>query len=177
MDIKSTSNIDKKLLINIKSNFILKQVFKNLKENKMLKVIKYNKSIQNKLSIEIKDFKGFKNIILEIIPKIIEDKNIFINISEYNKSYYHIYINDSKEENRKNYFTKDEKVEKIKIIIEPEINSFSWLFSGCRCIEKINFIKFNRTNIEGMIRIFYECSSLKELICRKCSINVFLYQN
>ena len=52
---------------------------------------------------------------------------------------------------------------KIRIIIDYQIKSFKNLFKYCKCIEYINFIKFNRNNITNMSSMFNECSLLKEL--------------
>ena len=51
----------------------------------------------------------------------------------------------------------------IKIIIEYQVESFDRLFYKCKCIESINFKKFNRNNINIMSCMFSYCSSLKEL--------------
>ena len=152
------------LINNIKSKYILEKLFENLKENKLLKIIQYNKNIQNRINKSINYYKNYYNQIeIEIIPINIYDKNYFINIPENDKNYYHIYFNDSKEEAKNNYFAKNEKVDKIKIIINNEIKSFEGLFSRCKCIKSLNFIKFNRKDITNMSSMFYKCSSLKEL--------------
>ena len=57
----------------------------------------------------------------------------------------------------------EDKVTKIKIIIDYQVKSFKGLFSLCECIESINFKKFYRNNIDNMGDMFYGCSSLKEL--------------
>ena len=41
----------------------------------------------------------------------------FINMNE-NEKYYHIYFNDNEEEIKRNYLKKNEKVAKIKILID-----------------------------------------------------------
>ena len=90
-------------LIKIRSKYILKQIFDNLKENKLLEIIRYNKNIQKKLNKKLNDFiKEYSKIVIEIIPKEnIYDK--FICIPKRYESYYHIYFNDNKEEiKRKN---------------------------------------------------------------------------
>ena len=46
------------------------------------------------------------------------------------KEYYHIYFNDSNEEIKRYDLKQDEKVEKIKIIIDYQIKSFDGLFSN-----------------------------------------------
>ena len=43
-----------------------------------------------------------------------------------------------------------EKIDKIKIIIDKEINSLEGLFKNCAEIEEINFIKFNRKDKTNM---------------------------
>ena len=148
----------------IKSKFLLKQIFDRLNPNKTLEIIKYNKNIQKKLDIGINDYKTYKKIEIEIAPIYKDDKiNYFIKIPFDKKSYYHIYFDDEINEINKNYFTKDDNIKKIKIIIDEEITSFEELFYKCEFIEKINFVKFNRNNINNMSSMFYGCLSLKEL--------------
>ena len=57
---------------NIKSKYILKLFLNNLQKNILLKIIKYNKDIQNKIDININYYKKYieilSPIILEIIP-------------------------------------------------------------------------------------------------------------
>ena len=148
----------------IKSKFLLKQIFDSLNPKKTLEIIKYNKNIQEKLDIGINDYKTYKKIEIEITPIYIENKiNYFIKIPFDKKSFYHIYFNDEINEINKNYFDKDDNIKKIKIIIDEENTSFEQLFYNCECIEKINFVKFNRNNINNMSSMFYGCISLKEL--------------
>ena len=40
----------------IRSKYILKQIFDNLKENKLLEIIRYNKNIQKKLNKKLNDY-------------------------------------------------------------------------------------------------------------------------
>ena len=87
----------------------------------------------------------------------------FIKINEKGKKYYHIYFNDNKDEIKRNYLNKDDKVNKIKIIAENKIRSFSKLLYDCKCIESIYFKRFYMKHITDMNYMFYECSSLKEL--------------
>ena len=147
------------LLINIKSNYILKKIFDNLHQKKLLEIIRYNKYLQNRLGKDINNFKEYLRIEIEIIPK--NNRTFkFINIS--NESYFHIYFNDNKEEIKVNSIKEKDKIDKIKIIIDKEINSLEGLFKKCDEIEEINFIKFNRKDITNMSYMFYECSSLKK---------------
>ena len=48
-------------------------------------------------------------------------------------------------------------LQKIKIIIDEQITSFKKLFYECVCIEMINFIKFNRKDINNMKLMFFGC--------------------
>ena len=69
-------------------------------------MIQNNKKIQDRLNININDFKKCCEIKIEIIP--IKNKNVkFIN--NYGK-YYHIYFDDSKEEIDNNCLNKNNNV-------------------------------------------------------------------
>ena len=148
----------------IKSKYILKQITEHLTKNKLLKIINYNKLIQNKLDIGIIDYKKYyEQIEIELIPINKKNKNYFIKIKNKYKSYYHIYFNNDKNEKTQNYFNKNDNITKINIILDNEIKSFERLFDECKCIEKIKFIRFIRNDIINMSYMFYRCSSLKEL--------------
>jgi len=165
MDSINKINFKENILNNIKNKYVLRQIFDNLKQNKSLKIIKYSKLMQQKLGIGIIDFKNYYELIeIELIPTIKKKKNNFINFLPKSKSYYHIYFNDdNSKEIKRNYFTKNDNVKKIKIIIDKEINSFEKLFEYCSCIKKINFIKFNRKDINNMKSMFSGCTSLINL--------------
>ena len=205
MEDKKNNRLKNNFFSKIGNKYILQKIFANLTLKILLQIIKYNKSIQEKLEKDINDYiKYYKKIIIEIIPikkeedkKSIDEnsrddeedensredeedensrddeedenskdekkKDYFINYEEEDNQYYHIYFNDEKEEKYRTYFIKDENVIKIKIIIDEQITSFEKLFNCCDCIEKINFIKFNRIDINNMSDMFYGCSSLKEL--------------
>ena len=173
----------------VKSNYILKVIFNNLHTNKLLEIIRYNKYIQKRMNKDINYYKKYLQIGIEIIPL----ENIygnFINISNNDdKTYYHIYFNDNEEEIKRNYITKEDKVGKIKILIDYEIKNLYGLFKDCKCIKILNFLRFNRkvnedmsylfsryssleeikfsnfitNNVTNMSHMFYECSSLKKL--------------
>ena len=160
-NINSSYIISSASLEGIKSKYIFNKIFNNLQEKKLLEIIKYNKSLQTKLNKDINDYKNFLKIEIEVIPAKYEYGE-FINIKEA-KRYYHIYFNDNKEETEKNYITKDDEVTKIKIIIDQDIKSLNGLFRRCKCIEKINVIKFNRKDFTDMSFMFSNCSLLKEI--------------
>ena len=147
------------LLKIIKSKYVLKLIMDNIKENKLLKIIKYNKNIQDKLEIDINNYKDTQ-IQIDIFPIEIENKNIFINFQKKDEKYFHIYFDNQKEETKKNYFLRKKCPKKIKVIIDYKINSFNGLFKNCECIIKINFILFKRDNLIDMSEMFYDCYSL-----------------
>ena len=57
------------------------------------------------------------------------------------------------------YIEEEDKVTKIKIIIDYQVKSFKGLFNWCECIKSINFKKFFRNNITDMICMFSGCSN------------------
>ena len=155
------------LLTNIKSKHILKGIFNNLQKRKFLEIIRYNKSIQNRLNIDSDDYKNyFTPIEIELTLVKVEDEFVlFMNrLQKSEKFFYHIYFNNNKEEIKRRYLKKNEKVKKVKIVIDYQKLSFEHLFSDCKYIETINFKMFYRRNIINMSHMFYNCSSLKKLV-------------
>ena len=108
------------IIDNIKSRYILSKIYNNITKKKKLEIIKYNKKIQNRLNLDVKDYKEFCEIEIEIIPTKGEYGK-FININENDKLYYHIYFNDSKEEIKNKYilskiFDNKPKKKKLEIV-------------------------------------------------------------
>ena len=155
----------------IKSSYILSKIYDIISKKKKFEIVKYNKRIQNRLNLSIKDYKKYSEIEIEIITA--KGKyGRFINIDENDKLYYHIYFNDNKEEIKNKYeINEEDKVTKIKIIIDYQVKSFKKLFYECKCIETINFKNFYRNNITDMSYMFSKCSSLKELNLTNFNIN------
>ena len=157
--IKSKNDFDE-----LKSNYILKQIFNIMKKNKSFEIMKYNKNLQKRLNLHIYDYKIYSQILspIEIELKLENNKyGKFINIRDNEKKYYHIYFDNSKKEIKRNYLLENEKVKTIKIMIDYQIKSLEKLFRDCKCIKSIFFKKFLRINIYNMNRMFYGCSSLK----------------
>ena len=78
------------IIENIKSRYILSKIYNNMTIKKKLVIIKYNKRIQNRLNLDVKDYKEYSEIEIEIIPA--KGKyGKFINIKENDKLYYHIF--------------------------------------------------------------------------------------
>ena len=147
---------------NIKSSYILAQILNNLELKKRLSIIRYNKTLQNRLDIGLKDYKEYCQIEIEIgiIPFYLGK---FINIKNNDKSYYHFYINDDKIETKRNVIINDDEADTIKIVLDIEIKSLNGLFKDCKCIEKINFINFNRNDVVNMSNLFGGCTQLKKI--------------
>ena len=97
-NINENQIISKGDLNNIKGDLILGCVFNFLTKGKILKLIKYNNNIKERLDIRSNDYKDYCAVEIEIIPeKNKYDK--FINIQK-DRSYFHIYFNDEKEEKK-----------------------------------------------------------------------------
>ena len=162
---KPKENSNNAYLKRIKSDYFLIKMLSILSRKKLLHIIKYNKKTQKFLDLNINDYKNYCELFSPIEIEIIPTKDVygkFISIA-HDKSYYHIYFNDRKEEAQLNFITGTDKIEKIKIILDYQVKSFNNLFYECKCIQSINFRKFYRNNINSMIRMFYNCSFLKEI--------------
>ena len=158
-------NSDK--LQNLKSDYFIQKFFDYIQKRRTLKTIRYNKSIQKRININIIHYKEYseKYSSIEIEIKPMENKyGRFIKIKEEDEEYYHIYYNDNKKEEIKSTsLNENDKVSKINIIIDYQVESFNELFYYCKCIESICFKKFYRNNVTDMRWMFNGCSSLKEL--------------
>ena len=157
----------KTIFDHIKNKFILKLIFGKIKRNKYLEIIKPSKKVQNKLNINIKDYKDYTEIFSTIDIEMIPSENKFgkfINISKQEeKKYYHIYFNDNKEEIQRYSLNEKDNVKYIRIIIDYQVTSFYKLFNECWSIKSINFKKFYRKNITDMSYMFNKCNSLKNI--------------
>ena len=121
--------------------------------------------MQKRLNLSINDYKEYSEIYTPIEIELIPFKNEFDEFikNKEEERYYHIYFNDSKEETKRNYLKRDDKVSIIKIIIDYQIKSFEFLFYSCKCLESIHFKKFYKNNIINMRGMFNSCSSLKNI--------------
>ena len=149
-------------LRNIKYKYILSKILDNLDEIKFLNIIKYNKAIQDICKKNINDYKNkYYEIEIELIPRSERfGKGKIINIDE---KYCHIYFDDKPEEVKRNFIKKNEKVSKIKVILNYEGDSLRELFQLCFYMQKIKFIKFRNKNIKEMSNMFYQCKGLEEI--------------
>ena len=154
------------ILQNLKSDYFIQKFFDYIQKRRKLKTIRYNKSIQKRINLNINHYKEYseKYSSIEIEIKPMENKyGDFININKENEEYYHIYYNDNKNEQIKSTsLNENDKISKINIFIDYQVESFNELFYNCKCIESICFKKFYRNNVTDMSYMFY-ISSLKEL--------------
>ena len=116
------------MLERIRSNFVIKNIFKNIEQSLYLNLIKYNKRLQNRFGLSLQDYKIFNEIEIDIIPIQTTNKNykaVFINLNG-KEQICKIYF-DGEKVNR-NYITFNDKISKIKVIINPKNKSLKGLF-------------------------------------------------
>jgi surface protein len=158
------------MLLKIKSSYIIKIISKNILQKKLLPLFNHSKNIQKKLSLSIEDFKEFFNqIILELYPKkdysINNGTHMFINRNNETALYKIYFNNNEKEEIKRNFLNEyDKDIFKIKVVINNNYDkSLKGLFKSCECLQRIDFIKFNRTDIINMGEMFSGCISLENI--------------
>ncbi len=162
---ESTMNKYKNIsLMNIKSKYVLQLIFDNLKRNKYLRIINYNKKIQNRLDKDINYYKNefYYKIIIELTliePTISE----IVGVHKKYEPYFHIYLNDSNEEIQIKKINNLKDIIKIKFIMDKEIKIPNEFFKNQTNLKKINFIKFNCEDFIDMSYMFSGCSSLEEI--------------
>ena len=132
--------VSKSLIDNIKCDFFIPKIFDIIKKYRAFRIVNYNKKLQKKLNISLKDFKEIYDLsgptCIEIIP--VKNKyGKYINIKENEKSFYHIFFNNIKKEIKNKYsINEKDKVAKIKIIIiNNDLKCLEKLFNQCDCIE------------------------------------------
>ena len=81
------------IIENIKSRYILSKIYNNMTIKKKLEIVKYNKKIQNRINLSVKNYKEYSETFTPIEIEIIPTKGKygkFININENDELYYHI---------------------------------------------------------------------------------------
>ena len=94
-------------------------MFNYLKKAKLIEILKYNKKLQKRLNLSNNNYKEYSQLYLSI--------EIELKLA-YNKLNKFIYTPDEEKEIKWNYLDKNEKVNKIKIIIDYQGKSFKKLF-------------------------------------------------
>ena len=115
-------------LNNIRSICILKLIKIHLAEYKCLQLLRYNKQIQKRLNINLDTYKDYLKIVIDIVP--IADKNYKTFFRHYIKNpFYHYYLNDRPDEvSNYTYYYHDDKVKKIRLVIDYNVNDKSLAF-------------------------------------------------
>ena len=84
--------------------------------------MKLNKIIKKRININNNDYKEYSEIFSSIEIELKPHDNIyggeFIHIKDEDEKYYHIYLNNNKEEKKMDYINIDEEIKIIKIIID-----------------------------------------------------------
>ena len=150
-------------MLKIKSKYIIKRIFENINKKKYLQLIKYNKTLQDKLNKSIKSYIEYNQIEILLIPVSEEKKKTIIFNREIKiKPFTHFYINGSNNEYISYDFdTKD--IFTIKMIIDFNLKSLKGLFKNYESLKEINIIKCNRKDIKNMSEMFYGCKNLDKL--------------
>ena len=165
IEIDNNSQDNKDLFKKIKSNYILKIIFSYTKKVKY-ELVRYNKDAQKRLDLSINDYihyyKEYNETVIDIVfdrKKSLKDKLIVFLI---NSNYSHVYIEEKKEELTIDSI-KGITTNKIKLILDAELESFKELFYNYDFISEINFVKCKRRNIVDLSKMFSGCRSLKSL--------------
>ena len=102
----TTSKVEEQGLRNLQSDYFIQKFFEYLTERKYLETIRYNKSIQKRINININHYKAYSeeysSIEFDIMP-MKGEYGKFININEEDKKYFHIYFNDNKKKKLNHY--------------------------------------------------------------------------
>ena len=162
------------MLFEIKSKYILQKIFSYINQNKYLEIIRHNNALQTRLNITLKDYetfyKDYNQIEIEIKPiEYIEKREYFINCENEDKSFFHIYFDDEKEERNQFFLGEQEsKVSKIIIKIDIGLKSLERLFDSIFILKEVTFIKFNRKDFTNMSKMFNMCINLTKINLEKC---------
>ena len=104
-----------KSIAELRSDYFLRKLFDYLKKKKTLDIIKCNKTLQNRINIDINDYKEYcqlySSIEIELKPS---SHGKFINISDKDKEYFRIYFDNSNEEIKRNYLNEMKMLKLLK---------------------------------------------------------------
>ena len=129
------------ILKNLKSDYFIQKFFDYIQKRRILKTIRYNKSIQKRINLNINHYK------------------------EYSEKYSSIEIEIKPMENKYGLFYNCKCIESIcfKKFYRNNVTDMSFMFRGCSSLKELNLNNFNTINVTNMSYMFYGCSSLKEL--------------
>ena len=123
------------MLDKVKSKYIIKEIFENIKNKRKLNIIKYNKGIKIKLDIDNKDFK------------------IYITLKEFNNKYnINIEDIDIKELDLNHKYIRNKGLKylvKIKFKQLTQLNLSDNKISNINLLEKVNFKELNELDLNN----------------------------
>ena len=123
------------MLSKVKSPYNLESIFKYVNESFKLKLISHSKELQKKLNLSIKDYKNYSEIDIELkLIDNIENGTDFVNPEFKYRNSLHIYFNDELKDQKRIFVKQNEKVSKIKIVIDYKVKTLEGLFKGRDCI-------------------------------------------
>ena len=145
------------MLKTIKSNFIIKTIFKNIHNKIKLKIIKYNKYMLGRLDIKTENFKNY-----ELLKEF--NEKYYINIEDINIKELNLNkkgIGDKELELLKNLDfgalekldLSDNKISDIRVLENVEFNELKELNFSCnkisdiKVLEKVNFKELKEINL------------------------------
>ena len=167
------------MLLNIHSKYLIQNVLNFLTLKKQLKIMKYNKQLQERSQYSLKDYKDFYYVEFEIIPvEYLQKKEIFVNNTKpvdisFTK------LNNEIIHSKNNFLAPGHEVKKINISFSSVDFTFSRLFYDCACIKEIKILKFHRDDVKDMSYMFYACKNLKKInFCSYCkNLAIFFAPN
>ena len=112
------------------------------------------------MNLTIENYKYYNKIVADIIPHDEIRKNkrlIWVDFYKKNKDFIQIFFNNNEEEEiKRNYLEEDEKVEKIKIIIDHQIESFKSVFKQANGIKKLKLKSYKSVkDLDYMFEVAY----------------------
>jgi len=170
MEVNNNNTNNNNNLDNIRSKYILRQIFSNMDLGKKLKIVNYNKNFQNNLDLTLNDYKYY-SLPIEIEIEIIKltkkkAKKFFFYFFENIKKFFDIKYKYKNSDEYK-ILSKIEElfgdIEKIILTNRKKIENLYKFFYGCSFITSIKFIKYIETRITNTSCMFYNCYSLEKL--------------
>ena len=113
------------------SQFEKQEDFLDIDKNIYEQIINYNKVFEKRLNLSLNNYKEYylNHSPIETELKPLKDKyGKFITILDEGQKFYHIYFDNSNKEIKRNSLKQNEKVKKIKIIIDYPVVLFKYLF-------------------------------------------------
>ena len=103
-EVQTKQKSSKAVLEKLRSDNILRQIFEYMKKNISLEIMRYNKGLQKRLDLTLKDYKKY-SLLIDVELKLVDNKyGRFIHIPNGKKNSFHIYFDNSKMKKLKDIF-------------------------------------------------------------------------